>query len=64
MVDELLKPKEVDILLRYPAGRATRLAKRGLLPYILLPDGSIRFRQGDIEALVARPAQEGGPPHG
>jgi len=50
----LLKPAEVDFLLRYPAGRATRLAKRGQLPHIVLPDGSIRFREVEIEQLLAQ----------
>lgn len=49
----LLTPRDVDRRLIYPAGRAQRLAKAGLLPHIVLPDGSIRFDQADIERLLA-----------
>lgn len=49
---QLLKPREVDLLLRYPAGRAARLAKRGLLPSIRLPDGEIRFRETDVRKII------------
>jgi predicted site-specific integrase-resolvase len=48
----LLKPAEVDLLFRYPTGRASRLAKAGKLPYVLLPDGEIRFIESEIEALL------------
>ena len=48
----LLKPVEVDLLLRYPTGRAGRLAKAGKLPHVLLPDGEIRFVESEIEALL------------
>jgi len=49
---ELLTSREVDRLLRYSPGKATRLARRGLLPYITLPGGDIRFRQRDIEQII------------
>lgn len=48
----LLKPNEVDLLFRYPSGRALRLAKRGLLPHIQLPDGEIRFDEKQIETIL------------
>ena len=48
----LLKPREVDVLLRYPAGRSLRLAKRGLLPCIQLPDGEIRFDETEIDRIL------------
>ena len=48
----LLTPGEVDVLLRYPTGRARRLALKGMLPYLLLPDGELRFDQADIDALL------------
>lgn len=48
----LLKPGEVDILLRYPRGRSLRLARKGLLPYVRLPDGSVRFDEREIQALL------------
>ena len=49
---QLLKPKEVDVLLRYPVGRAQRLAKKGMIPCIVLPDGSIRFNEKIIESII------------
>lgn len=55
---QLLKPNEVDSILRYPAGRSTKLVKAGLLPFIRLPDGQIRFDERDIEQLLEK--QQGG----
>jgi len=49
---ELLKTKEVDLLLRYPYGKTARLAKAGKIPHIRLPDGGIRIRKDDIETLL------------
>jgi hypothetical protein len=49
----LLHPHEVDRLLRYPRGRAARLARAGRIPFIRLPDGEIRFDQIEIERLLA-----------
>ncbi len=49
---DLTRPEEVDRLLRWPAGRAHRLARRGKLPHVLLPDGAIRFRLPEILALL------------
>ena len=51
---ELLKPKEVDLLLRYPFGRALRLAKAKKIPHIKLPDGEIRFDKAEIERLLRK----------
>jgi hypothetical protein len=59
MTIELLKPKEVDLLLRYPSGRSQRLARQGKIPHVLLPDGEIRFRQSDIERLTTGLLPEG-----
>jgi hypothetical protein len=49
----LLLPREVDLLLRYPAGRSKRLAKAGKIPHVILPDGQYRFRALEIERLLA-----------
>ncbi len=54
----LLIPVEVDRLFRYRAGTAERLAKRGRLAHIVLPDGSIRFRKSDIAELLSRSGQD------
>lgn len=48
----LLYPEDVDQRLNWPIGRAERLARQRRLPYVLLPDGSIRFRWEQIEQLV------------
>ena len=48
-MDALLTPREVDQLLRYPRGRATRLARVGKLPAVIPPDGEIRFDPEAIE---------------
>jgi len=42
-MQELLTGREVDRLLRYPRGRSARLARRGDIPHVELPDGEIRF---------------------
>ncbi len=48
----LLYPDEVDRRLNWPVGRAERLARQRRLPYVLLPDGSIRFRWEEVEGLL------------
>lgn len=50
----LLKPSEVDLLFRYPAGRSLKLAKAGRIPHVVLPDGEIRFDEAEIQRLVQR----------
>lgn len=55
MFAQLLIPVEVDRLLRYRAGTAERLARKGILPHISLPDGSIRFYETEIEAILHGP---------
>lgn len=52
MSTKLLLPEEADVLLRYPLGRSERLARRGKLPHIKLPDGSIRFHEAFIARIV------------
>ena len=54
-MEQLSTPEEIDSLLRWPLGKAERLARRGMLPHILLPDGkTIRFNRAEVEALVKR----------
>ena len=48
----LLRPPEVDVLLRYPTGRTLRLARRGIIPCIVLPDGEVRIRKATVDAMV------------
>lgn len=56
-MQSFLTDRELDILLRYPAGRCKRLALAGKLPYVLLPDGEIRFDQNEIERLLQETAR-------
>ena len=44
--------EEIDKRLTWPLGRAERLARRGKLPHVVLPDGSIRFLWDQIEPLI------------
>ncbi len=44
--------EDIDKKITWPLGRAERLARRGKLPHIVLPDGSIRFRWDQIEPLI------------
>ena len=49
MATPFLKPSELDSRLRYPSGRSLRLARKGLIPCLRLPDGEIRFDPEAIE---------------
>lgn len=49
---DLLYGEEIDKTLNWPLGRAERLARRGRLPHVVLPDGAIRLRWSDIEPLI------------
>lgn len=51
-MESLLCGNEVDRRLKWPVGRADRLARRGRLPHIRLPDGSLRFEWPAIEQLI------------
>ncbi len=48
----LLMPRELDRLFRWPRGRAQRLARRGKLVHVTLPDGAIRFDSAEVEKLL------------
>ena len=56
-----LYPEDVDQRLNWPLGRAERLARQRRLPYVLLPDGSIRFRWEEIEGLILPVGLSAGP---
>ena len=47
----LLRHREVDAILRYPPGRVLRLARKGLMPHIVLPDGEVRIRKDTLDAI-------------
>jgi hypothetical protein len=55
----LLYPEDVDQRLNWPLGRAARLARQRRLPYVLLPDGAIRFDWSEIEPLLVRVGSAG-----
>ncbi len=46
----LINARDAGRLLDMILSRATRLAKCGSLPSVLLPDGEYRFRPADLEA--------------
>jgi hypothetical protein len=56
MSDQALKLIEVDMRLRYPAGRTKRLIRKGLIPAIQLPDGSLRVLESVVDNLLKRSA--------
>lgn len=45
---------EIDQRLSWPTGRAERLAKRGKLPHVILPDGEIRFLWEEVQGAIVR----------
>lgn len=52
---DLLTGFQVDDLFKWPKGRAERLARRGKIPYLLLPDGqTVRFERESIEGAIRR----------
>lgn len=52
MLTKLLTPGEVDEWLAMPQGRASRMARNGLLPHLVLPNGDLRFEREAIEQLL------------
>jgi hypothetical protein len=49
-----LLPEELDKRMDWKSGKAERLARQRRLPYVLLPDGSIRFDWSELEPLILR----------
>ena len=48
----LLTQYDVADLLKIPSQRALRMAKRGLLPCVVLPGGDIRFDEYDLREWI------------
>jgi hypothetical protein len=48
----LVFPEDLDRRMGWKPGRAERLARQRRLPYVLLPDGSIRFDWSEIDLLI------------
>ena len=55
---KLIYPEDVDKRLNWPLGRAGRLARRGRLPHVVLPDGAIRFSWSEVRQLIQHVARE------
>jgi len=45
---EILTPEQVDEMWKLPRGKAQRLARRGALPALLFPDGTVRFDADEL----------------
>lgn len=52
-MERLLVTNEIEELLMLRRGCATRMAKAGLIPHVILPDGSIRFDPSAIQRWLA-----------
>lgn len=48
----LIDAREAGRLLDMLPARVTRLAKRGLLPRVVLPDGEVRYSPDDLKAWI------------
>jgi len=57
-MESLLKAGEVDVLLRYPAGRTLRLIKKGQIRCIILPDGEVRIPESVIRKILSGSGQK------
>lgn len=51
-MQKLLTAFDVDRLLRWPSGRALRMARAGKLPYLESPDGQPRFNRRAVLGLL------------
>lgn len=49
----LLTDAEVERLFRWMPGKAEAAARDGKLRSVILPDGQIRFRQSDVDAIIS-----------
>lgn len=56
MPTAMLTGQDIDDRLKWPAGKADRLAKQRRLPHYRLPDGAIRFSWQQIEPLITEVA--------
>ena len=48
----LIDSREAGRLLEMLPARVTRLAKRGLLPCVILPDGEVRYNTADLRTWL------------
>jgi excisionase family DNA binding protein len=61
MPDKLLTAGEVAVLFRVDPKTVTRWAKAGKLTSIRTPGGHRRYREAEVKALLAPPADGSGP---
>lgn len=64
VTENLLTSKQAGVMLSMPACRVKRLAKRGHIPHVSLPDGEFRFDSADLRIWVELHKQPGGAPEG
>ena len=62
-MQNIMKPVEVDLTLRWPAGKTERLAKQGKIPHLVLLDGAIRFSPEDVDKILADARRRAQPDH-
>ena len=53
-IPRLLRPSEVAKILSLHPSSIYRLARRGVLPSVLIPPDSVRFRPQDVEHFIGR----------
>ena len=58
MSDDLLTPRDVEIILCFPRGRAVKMARNGDIPHITLPTvgkerAEIRFIRSQVDEWLA-----------
>jgi hypothetical protein len=49
-----LIPGEVASILRMPPSRVSRLARGGVIPHFVLPDGELLFDEEEVRAWLQR----------
>lgn len=53
-INDLKTPEAIDRHFGWSIGRTRKLAMQGELPHYILPDGSIRLRLAQVQALIRR----------
>ena len=64
MYKKLLVSIEVDGIMRWRAGKAERLARKNMLPHLLLPTDEVRFTLEDVEQILSQSRRETQIPRG
>ncbi len=53
LIPHLWTPQDVGLWLTVPTEKVIRLARRGLIPCVCLPDGELLFDPTDLSAWIA-----------